>query len=494
MREIDGQLLRVWNAPALRRLRPALAFFFVWTLLPSLAFLSIWITGGPIRTPAIVLYLLVGLAALKLPLAVAAVLYLPVLLLDLVWLVSGFFNLSPLSTIYAVKYLGVLRPFSSATYAGFAVLLLGSAVALFILAGRWRATWRAVSLSGACFGALFLLAADMAINLTPEYGWGRVFRATAPFDSAMRNSGLAERDIAGERRDLLVVMVESWGSLADPAQDALVRAPLRRADIAARYAVTSGSTVYYGSTTAAEFRELCGRWDEFEDYTGPGAAAAGATCLPARLGAAGYDTVAFHGFTGRMFDRRLWYPTVGFRDVFFRDDLADEDLRLCAGVFAGICDVDLAGPVERALIDGRDGDDRPRFVYWLTLNSHLPVDPTIDIAFLDCDGPGDPFAQKQVCHLADQWMQVFDKVADMLANEALRPLDVLLVGDHAPPFWTREGKSFFVRGEVPWIRLSARATPADLPEGSAPLTRFDGPARRMAESKDGAPAGPGPGL
>jgi hypothetical protein len=36
-------------------------------------------------------------------------------------------------------------------------------------------------------------------------------------------------------------------------------------------------------------------------------------------------------------------------------------------------------------------------------------------------------------------------------------IDVLIVGDHAPPFWTREGKSFFVRGKVPWILLQSRS-------------------------------------
>ncbi len=33
---------------------------------------------------------------------------------------------------------------------------------------------------------------------------------------------------------------------------------------------------------------------------------------------------------------------------------------------------------------------------------------------------------------------------------------LLIVGDHAPPFWTREAKSFFVRGKVPWILLQSR--------------------------------------
>lgn len=449
MDQFRRTLSSIRNAPNMRRIHPALNFFFVWTFLPSLAFFPIWITGGPIRTPAIVLYLLVGLLAIRLPMFWTAVLFIIVVLLDVVRLISVIFNLAPISALYAIKYIATLQPFASSTYLLFSVAIITTSVAVIWFARRLSPQWRSVSLSGACFGALFMMSADMAANLTPEYSWGRLFRATAPFDSAMQNSGLAQQDLASTRRDLFIVMIESWGELANPSYGQLIRSPLRRGDISERYTIKSGNSDYFGSTTAGELRELCGRWAEFGDYTDSPAS----VCLPAHLGEAGYETVAFHGFTGRMFDRHLWYPNLGFRDIFFSEHLWNEGLRVCNGVFVGICDVDLARLVERALVDGNDS---PRFVYWLTLNSHLPVDPTIDIKFLDCNGPKDPFAQKQVCYLADQWMQVLDKVAGILANEDLRPLDVLIVGDHAPPFWTREGKSFFVRGKVPWILLQSR--------------------------------------
>lgn len=431
------------------RIRSIVTFFFVWTFLPNFVFVAIWVTGGPIRTPTIVLYLLIGLAALRLPLIVVFFLYLAVLSLDVVWLISGLFNLSPVSTVYAVKYLSVIDPFSSFTYAAFVIAIVASMVAVFWFAKRLRPHWRAVSLSGACLGVLIVMSADVALNLTPEYRWGRFFRAMAPFDSAMRNSGLAQRDLAGGHRDLFVVMVESWGELVDPTQRELILSPLMREGVEQRYAVTRGESDYYGSTTSAEFRELCGRWAEFADYIAEPAP----DCLPARLSAAGYETIAFHGFTGRMFDRNLWYPNIGFHEIHFREQLDQEGLRTCGGVFAGICDVDLSRLVERALVDT---DGRPRLVYWLTLNSHLPVDPDIDFKFLHCDGAGDPFADQRVCQLADQWMQVMDKVADILENAKLHPLDVLIVGDHAPPFWTRAEKAFFVQGKVPWILLRSK--------------------------------------
>jgi hypothetical protein len=112
-----------------------------------------------------------------------------------------------------------------------------------------------------------MMSADIAINLTPEYKWGRFFRATAPFDSAMRNSGLAYEALTGNHHDLFIVMIESWGQLADTSYHDLIVSPLMRESIRQRYTMKRGLSEYYGSTTSAEFRELCDRWAEFGDYT-----------------------------------------------------------------------------------------------------------------------------------------------------------------------------------------------------------------------------------
>jgi len=68
-----------------------------------------------------------------------------------------------------------------------------------------------------------------------------------------------------------------------------------------------------------------------------------------------------------------------------------------------------------------------------------------------------PLKSEQVCRLAELWIQVFDRTADIIAAPGLPPTDVLIVGDLAPPFWSHEGRSHFVPAEVPWIRLRSRA-------------------------------------
>ena len=434
---------------AFDRMRPSLTFVLVWIVLPNLAFLSLWVTGGPIRTLAIILYLFIGLLARRLPFAVVTVLFLLAVAFDVLFVLSNVFNLSVVSFVYAIEYAWTLRPFASATYVLFGGALIATSIAVIWLARRAKSAFADASISVIALSAGAIMAADTTINLTPEYSFGQFLSRNAPFDSAVRRSGLIgeESDAAG--RNLLIVMVESWGHLKDPAQRALVTAPFGRAAIAERYTMTDGVSPYYGSTTAGELRELCGEWGSYRDYLERPVAG----CLPARLGEAGYRTVAFHGFAGRMFDRDRWYPNIGFQEIQFADDLWQPGERICYGVFTGACDTDVADDVASALAIQ---NGRPQFVYWLTLNSHLPVHPDFERRFLDCESPDGPFESEQVCRLAELWIQVFDRTADIIAAPGLAPTDVLIVGDHPPPFWSHEGRSHFVPGEVPWILLRAR--------------------------------------
>lgn len=110
-------------ASTLESWRPSLAFVLVWIVLPNLAFLSLWVTGGPIRTLAIILYLFIGLLARRLPFAIVAVLF----LLAVLFVLS---NLSVVSFVYAIEYAWTLHPFASATYVLFGVALIASTVAV----------------------------------------------------------------------------------------------------------------------------------------------------------------------------------------------------------------------------------------------------------------------------------------------------------------------------------------------------------------------------
>jgi len=146
-----------------------------------------------------------------------------------------------------------------------------------------------------------------------------------------------------DRRNLVIVLVESLGRPVSPTASALFDADWNRPEWRARYAVHAGDVPYFGATTSGEMRELCGRWklDESVPF-GP------TECLPQRLHAAGYETTALHGFAGAMFDRKVWWNKAGFDHVAFGPDLKRAGAHACGGVFPGACDVDI--PAHRVAV------------------------------------------------------------------------------------------------------------------------------------------------
>ena len=183
------------------------------------------------------------------------------------------------------------------------------------------------------------------------------------------------------------------------------------------------------------------------DKTDPG-------CLPARLHAKGYATSAFHAFEGSFFDRSIWYPHVGFDRMAFGDTLMAEGAAPCEGVFPGACDRDIPPILYRRLKAAKG----PQFLYWVTLNSHLPVPADASLKTLHCAKDELPVVREfaMICRQFKLW----DEVADGLARQLVRPdfptADVLLVGDHMPPYFDRSQRSKFDPERVPWILLHRR--------------------------------------
>jgi hypothetical protein len=47
-------------------------------------------------------------------------------------------------------------------------------------------------------------------------------------------------------------------------------------------------------------------------------------------------------------------------------------------------------------------------------------------------------------------------VARIARDPAVGPADILVVGDHAPPLWSKRGRAEFAPGQVAWYRLQPR--------------------------------------
>ena len=206
---------------------------------------------------------------------------------------------------------------------------------------------------------------------------------------------------------------------------------------------------YYGSTTNAELRELCGQWGVYSEFD-----FAGARCLPQIYAAAGYQTRAMHSFTSNLFERASWYPKLGFDRIEFAPELESAGVRGCGGLFPGACDDD----VPRLIGERLKAAENPQFVYWLTLNSHLPVLPDPTLGTEPCTiGPADWREElPEICRLFAVHRALADAIDQLAMDPALPPTDFLIVGDHVPAFFHREHRLRFDPNRVPWFLLRAR--------------------------------------
>ena len=391
------------------------------------------------RTPLILLYWCVGVVAPKCPPWFVACAMAAVASLDVVWLVSGLFFLHPSWVVEALRYAPLIYPAASSLYLAIGACTIATVVVPAYLVHRHRTRL----LKGRLLGATLMVSivvADILLTINPT--------AEPPaFDSAMRQAGMEQTDAMRRNGSLLVVMVENLGVFADPAHNARLLEGLRSDEIKARYRVREGLTPQAGATTGATSRELCGRWATYGEYL----AEAEADCLPARLAARGYETHAVHAYTGHMFARFDWYPKIGFEHLMFEEQMrAQGEEGHCGTVFRSACD-DAAADIVRGLLTAPG--DQPRFVYWLTVDSHMPIKPEDGKNRWDCPS-GQPFGNETVCLIAQIWANVFEATALVATDPDLPPeTSVLVVGDHPPGFVSRKVQRYFVPGVVPWIAL-----------------------------------------
>ncbi|HXD46770.1 MAG TPA: sulfatase-like hydrolase/transferase [Pseudolabrys sp.] len=422
--------------------------------------------GLPPRPGAIILYATLAILARRIPFAVTAALYAGLLCFDLVRTLSLMFGLAPAELVAALDQARRIQFFASPLY-----LTLIGALALATLAAlaclHRRDMLVRANIALLLSGALCVATVDYFSNVSPHYQFGSMFGHDQPVQSAAEVSGF--NAVAGARgNNVVVVIVESLGYLTDAAARERIAAPLYDSALARDYAVTEGHTVYYGSTTSGEMRELCNTRAFYSDYVGQ----YGYSCLPDLLDRRGYTSIAVHGFAGGMFEREQWYPRVGFDRELFGGDLVKTTQRVCGSAFRGACDADLAPAIAAASRQAARGG-KPRFIYWLTLNTHIPVAPGEARTDFHCRRDAGGFGAPTVCHMAELWHDVFKAVADIARDPAVGPADILIVGDHAPPLWSRRGRGQFAPGQVAWYRLQPRRdAPAAMREAmsAAPLT------------------------
>jgi hypothetical protein len=263
----------------------------------------------------------------------------------------------------------------------------------------------------------------------------------------------------GSRPDVVLVLTESWGLATDePLNQAMIEPYDSNPALKKLYSIQTGSVPFLGGTTSGETRELCGDSLGRSQSVPPGYFS---HCWPMRLESAGYRTLAVHGFTPTLFGRGEWYRQFGFQQTEFLPELERDGSALCDGAFPGACDADVAHWIGTQLLG--NSTIHPMFVYWVTLNSHLPVSPiksestSSDCVAARIDG------DQGLCSWFIYALRVQRSVVRLALAPGLRPTLFVVVGDHAPPFLNPSRRNRFSQTSVPYVLL--------IPEGDR-LTRW----------------------
>ena len=443
----DGfSLSRYWD-------RNALLAAAIIAVLPNLLFLilSPWFLLRRLVGP--LAYLIAGLLAIFLPWPASFLLFFVASAIDAFFLFSFIFDMPVQTTLEALKFANDINLSASLLYVSVIVYFVAMPVALGLLLRKYQRDLRKASPMLTALLVALVTYADFKLNGFKPF-------SRPQFESAMAQNGLSAETIVARDRNLLLVIVEGMGAYADPVEKEILARRLRQA-AEGRFQLSTGTSNYYGSTTGAESRELCGQWGTYVDYV----AMQDAECLPDELSRAGYRTVSYHAGGSYLFSRRDWYPKIGIREMHFRKEILERmdtgEPANCGSVFLGACDSNVGDLVHADLL--RSGD-RHGLYYWLTLDSHLPYTPDPRKP-LKCRTAEAEIATGIACELTEIWSAVFDKIAAIASDPEMPPLDILVVGDHNTPMWSRSAFSHFINRKVDWYFMEDQrpARPAPSP-------------------------------
>ncbi|APG61692.1 hypothetical protein LPB140_01280 [Sphingorhabdus lutea] len=422
----------------------------IWLFMANIGFMALWFVGAPLRPWEILYGGLAGLIAKYLPRILRYIIFIGVVTWSCLKFIGGLFNLTIESLLYSVQFFAEIDPSDSIEY------ILAGFFTFIILIFVWKLMKRDTNFKNplliiAAAGLTFALSQfDIYMGKDMRGHYFRSPDAGAEFASARMNSGFA--NAPDGKRHLLLIVVESLGQPAD--NDEIKRKLFGQLKnnpaIAARFELKQGIAPYYNSTTSGEIRELCGRWGDYYSLLN-NKITLDKNCLPYQLTQKGYQTHALHSFNGRFFKRAIWYPKTGFQQVEFGDKLIKRGAEMCGGVFPGACDRDVPPMIGDILRKA----DKPTFLYWLSLNTHLPVPTGKNLRVENCEKSSAILKEKfpMIC----RQFAIFDQieaglVAQIIAKD-FPATDILIVGDHMPPFFDKHNRTQFDPAHVPWLYL-----------------------------------------
>lgn len=255
----------------------------------------------------------------------------------------------------------------------------------------------------------------------------------------IENNSAAEVLKTTKSKRIALIIVESWGypnnhnELKNQLSSFLNKKEITLKELDKIY--------YTGSTVAAELRELCGI-RPFGAQIRSIPAEFRANCLPEKFRKAGYQVKFMHAGNSSFYNRGTWYPQIGLNDgIFYKKEL-ENNYGKCYS-WPGFCDIKLINNFIESL-----KNEEKIFFYWLTLNSHMPYDER-DISNENKDQCIQLNIEKtsKRCNnhliIKDFFTSLSSKITSNIQD--LKGVEIILVGDHAPPFFEEKSRTSFIK-------------------------------------------------
>ncbi|MCY1376772.1 hypothetical protein D9M69_642890 [compost metagenome] len=95
------------------------------------------------------------------------------------------------------------------------------------------------------------------------------------------------------------------------------------------------------------------------------------------------------------------------------------------------------------------------FLYWLTLNSHIPYDRRDVANYREglCRAVFGATYNEQLCGYQNLHVQFFEHLARLAEDGSMRGVEVVVVGDHAPIFNDSASRARFEQEQVPMLHF-----------------------------------------
>lgn len=212
---------------------------------------------------------------------------------------------------------------------------------------------------------------------------------------------------------------------------------------------SSGQTKFAGSTVNAELMQLLNSVGDYRYLLNPDSARKLHSIFDLKK-KQGYSTSAIHSFSGKMFQRNIWWKNIGIESVFFLDEVVHKE-KLTSSQMNYSTPFPSLNDEDAFLFISCVQDKKKKFSYFLTVNTHLPNRARVSNENL--------FIDWSDLQMSDDVQNQLNRIVELITffakeGEKENWSKIFIVGDHMPPFSKEGDRNFYSKKEVPHLTLS----------------------------------------